>query len=271
MLKILALIFMTIDHIGHYLYPIMSYEIYSFLRLIGRLAFPLFALLVVKGMSRTKSLKKYTLRMLFFGILTQIIMGLTSTVTGVESFGNVLFTFFKGMLICYAVYILFYIEKNIFEGVVKFKDSDTFILQLNAKERKIVAIFLILISLIFQILYNTDYDYYGIFVMLVFFIFNLELPNLFNSKYKDINWLNLISLFGILLLFNLYYLRDYIQYVNFNNWKDLTIIMQIASVFSVFLIPLDMIKIKNIKNYKSIFYVYYPIHISILMILNSIL
>ena len=53
-LKILAMITMTVDHIGMLLFP----RVLLF-RYIGRLAFPIFAFMIAEGCSHTRSLPKY--------------------------------------------------------------------------------------------------------------------------------------------------------------------------------------------------------------------
>lgn len=67
-LKIIALIAMTIDHIGAYLLPR-----FIFLRIIGRLAFPIFAFMIAEGCRYTKNRKRYLLTMLALGIVCQIV------------------------------------------------------------------------------------------------------------------------------------------------------------------------------------------------------
>ena len=54
MIKFLAVFFMLIDHIGHFLYPDMI-----LLRVIGRLALPLFAYSFAVGLSKSENLDRY--------------------------------------------------------------------------------------------------------------------------------------------------------------------------------------------------------------------
>lgn len=54
MLKFIALIAMTVDHIGVQLFPNIV-----ILRIIGRLAFPIFGYMIAEGCTYTKSRKKY--------------------------------------------------------------------------------------------------------------------------------------------------------------------------------------------------------------------
>ncbi len=63
-LKFIALITMTIDHIG------AIYYFYSF-RIVGRIAFPLFAFLIATGFKHTKDSKKFLSRLLIFAIIAE--------------------------------------------------------------------------------------------------------------------------------------------------------------------------------------------------------
>ena len=53
-LKMLALIFMTVDHVGMILSPWSSW-----MRVVGRLAFPIFAFMIAEGCRHTRSMGKY--------------------------------------------------------------------------------------------------------------------------------------------------------------------------------------------------------------------
>lgn len=89
-LKLIAIISMIVDHIGFIFFP----DIYIF-RVIGRLAFPLFAFFIAEGMYYTKNRKKYILTMLIFAIISQIpYMFFLRRL-------NILFTFLFAMLIIY--------------------------------------------------------------------------------------------------------------------------------------------------------------------------
>lgn len=66
-LKILAIIFMTIDHVGFILFPKIN-----ILRVIGRISFPIFAFQTGISFEKTKNKEKYILRMLIFTIFSQI-------------------------------------------------------------------------------------------------------------------------------------------------------------------------------------------------------
>ena len=65
-LKIIALLAMTIDHIGVQLFPDVT-----ILRIIGRLAFPIFAYMIAEGAKYTKNRKKYLFTILFTALICQ--------------------------------------------------------------------------------------------------------------------------------------------------------------------------------------------------------
>jgi len=65
-LKIIALITMIIDHVGA-VFPQTGYE----LRVIGRVAFPIYVYLVADGFRYTKSPAKFLTRLLIFAIISQ--------------------------------------------------------------------------------------------------------------------------------------------------------------------------------------------------------
>ena len=94
-LKCIALITMIIDHVGAILYPEARV-----LRIIGRIAFPIYAFLVAEGFYHTKNVKKYMLRLLLFALVSEIPFDLALTGQILE-FGhqNVFFTLFAGLLL----------------------------------------------------------------------------------------------------------------------------------------------------------------------------
>ena len=71
-LKIIAIVFMTLDHVGIFLQNLENtYEIGEIFRCLGRLAFPLFIFIIVEGVRHTKHFGKYILKL---GILASIFL-----------------------------------------------------------------------------------------------------------------------------------------------------------------------------------------------------
>lgn len=65
-LKLIALLFMFIDHAGKMLFSNMTE-----MRILGRIAFPLYCWCMVVGFSYTRSVPKYLLRVLVVGLVSQ--------------------------------------------------------------------------------------------------------------------------------------------------------------------------------------------------------
>lgn len=65
-LKLIAIVSMTVDHVGAILLPTMGW-----LRLIGRVAFPLFAFQLAVGYLHTRNLTRYALRLAVWGLIAQ--------------------------------------------------------------------------------------------------------------------------------------------------------------------------------------------------------
>lgn len=125
-LKLIAIITMFIDHLGAAVlarYILASgymdiansgdiqlmmnwlqenavlYYIYSAMRMIGRVAFPIFIFLMVEGFEKTRNRWKYALRMGAFALISEIPFDLTFSAEVLEfSYQNVFFTLFIGLL-----------------------------------------------------------------------------------------------------------------------------------------------------------------------------
>ena len=67
-LKILAMVAMTLDHIGAYLFPNVLW-----LRLVGRLAFPIYAFMIAEGCRHTRSPARYLGCLAGLAIVCQVV------------------------------------------------------------------------------------------------------------------------------------------------------------------------------------------------------
>lgn len=169
-LKIIACITMLLDHIAYmiiYNGMLYGYEIelfravvkqpeaqklliiYKILRCIGRIAFPIFAFLIVEGFVNTRNFSKYLTRLLICAFLSEIPFNLVvgNNVRYIQA-QNVLFTFVIG-LIC--MYLCEKLRHNSISNIIKF------------------IIFFVGAFLSYQ--FKTDYSYYGIALIFVFYIF----------------------------------------------------------------------------------------------------
>jgi TraX protein len=100
-LKIIAILTMLIDHIGFIFYPdiIDDHSLYLSLRLIGRIAFPIFTFLLVEGFYHTRNRNHYLIRLGIFALVTEVIFDLAFyDKLFYWQHQNVLFTFAIGLI-----------------------------------------------------------------------------------------------------------------------------------------------------------------------------
>lgn len=146
-LHILAMMFMLCDHLWATIIPGNEW-----LTCVGRLAYPMFAFMIVEGYFHTSNLKKYVSRLALFAMLSEIPFNL---VMGSRVFypihQNVLFTFLIGILLIY----------------------------LNEKARKTNKLWVHVLTIIGTILFGfllglitfVDYNFAGIYMILAFYFF----------------------------------------------------------------------------------------------------
>ena len=101
-LKLIAVITMIIDHVGAYfprqtaailLFPgSINLKLYTLLRFIGRISFPVFCFLLVEGYLHTRNRKRYAIRLLLFALISELPWNLAHTGTLRYATQNVFFT-----------------------------------------------------------------------------------------------------------------------------------------------------------------------------------
>ncbi len=162
-LKILAVCFMVIDHLGQVVlkngiilnapYSMFTDEQFSILmatvnvcHILGRISFPIFCYLLVEGFIHTHNLKKYIFNLGIFAVVSEPIYDLANT-GNLFSLNqqNVLFTLLLGLFV---IAIIKKCDKNI-----------------------IISFFTILIGAIMSYICKFDGWYYGIGLISVFYIF----------------------------------------------------------------------------------------------------
>lgn len=92
-LKCIAMVCMLIDHTGAVLFPQ-----YRILRMVGRLAFPIYCFLLVEGAMHTRNIRRYELRLLLFACISEIPFDLALFGRIRWDHQNVFFTLFLGVV-----------------------------------------------------------------------------------------------------------------------------------------------------------------------------
>ncbi len=92
-LKCIAMVSMLIDHMGAILFPQ-----YLILRMVGRIAFPIYCFLLVEGAMHTGDIRKYELRLLGFALISEIPFDLAFRGGINWEHQNVFFTLFLGVV-----------------------------------------------------------------------------------------------------------------------------------------------------------------------------
>lgn len=169
-LKIIAIVTMLIDHIGVcicYSYiqfqfgePVVdtAFIMYQVMRMVGRIAFPIFCFLLVEGFFYTHSRKKYVLRLAAFAIISEIPFDLAMNRTMFSMTGqNVFFT----LLIAFLMMMLIqeFREKLVLKNK-RFQEGEQYLMP--------AIIFLVAAAL--AELLSTDYGMWGIIAIMGMYI-----------------------------------------------------------------------------------------------------
>ncbi|MCI8346220.1 MAG: hypothetical protein HFJ42_09895 [Clostridia bacterium] len=245
LLKIIGIVTMLCDHtgdtfIGHF----------SFLNLIGRIAFPIFAFQIVQGYMHTHNVKKYALRLFAFACISQIPFMLFLTTFYDSFYLNIFFTLLLGIICLY--------------GYDKIKNKYLGIL------------FSILICIVAHFI-QVDYGAYGVAVIFLFYIFNktsasdinatthCDLPisaTTTNQKQSSLHYKKITMCLVFIILTSIKYLPDIVKYPSIAN-------IYIACVLftSISLIPIYIYNGKQGPKTKYLFYAFYPVHLLLLYFL----
>ena len=93
-LKLIAVITMILDHVGDNFFPEQIW-----MRIIGRMALPIFAFCIAEGFSHTKDRRRYLCRMGLFALISEIPFDLVTAGKVLElSHQNIMMTFFWAIL-----------------------------------------------------------------------------------------------------------------------------------------------------------------------------
>lgn len=192
-LKIIAIITMIIDHIGYYFYYSLDAQTVLTLRIIGRIAMPLFVFMIIEGYFYTKDFKKYILRLGILAIITEFFIRIVMYVNYLKFPNYNIMNIMPYNIIFNFVILLIFIK---------------FIDKINIDNKIIDVVLKILVFVLLCIILNyidIDYNCYILIIGTTYFI----LKKLIN-KYNYSKIINLIILFIVFLTIcvikgNIYY------------------------------------------------------------------
>lgn len=254
-IKILAMIFMAIDHIGACLInaiyikavdPVLAHRIHileQICRIIGRIAFPIFCYQLVVGFFHTKNRKKHLLTLFIFSLLSEIPFDLMDKgVVYNPKYQNVIFTLLIGVLVITAM-DLFY-KSSLYEG-----------LKTHANERMVQALFTMVVATIGSViaeLAHTDYGAKGVILIVLFYVYlnTNDIP----INAVIISFLVEVAAITYLRTFNIQFVMDYCS-------------VEFYAVLAFPIIMCDNNIRKGGKWLKWVGYLFYPCHMFIIYLI----
>ena len=231
-IKILGCIFMLIDHLGFFIFP----NIIA-LRIIGRFAMPIFALMIAEGSYYSKNKPLYLASIMILGILiTMVVFAVTKEVNL-----NILISFSLSLM------LIFLVDKI----------RDNYILKKYKLLIISIIIFLMYLTVLLVFLY---YNYVEFMLFAIFIPFALSLVNYLKIPFK---YKNVIRLIAYLIIYTACMIIScFIYKIN----TDLRI--QVYGYFAgIFILLYNDTKGK--LNIKYLFYIFYPLHIGIIYLIKE--
>lgn len=248
-LHILAMAFMLSDHMWSTLFPSQTW-----MTCIGRIAFPIFAFMLVEGYFHTRNFKKYLLRMLIFALIAEIPFNLMMGGVINPFDQNVMWTFLIALL---GMKLMEVIKRQWMKVIAKNKSKTTrskyVIMALStAGYGALIVIVLFVFYIIGQF---TFVDYHGEGLLMVFAFFIL----------RGRKWWNYIAQFLALLYINTELLGSLYYPVSIGPFH-FDFYQQAFALLA--LIPIWLYKGKqghHSKPFQYFCYAFYPLHMLILV------
>ncbi len=205
----------------------LVYTIYEYMRIIGRMAFPIYCFLLVEGFLHTRSIKKYALRLLIFAFISEIPFDLAIAGTWWSyKNSNIFFTLVLGLILIWGIT---YVEK-----FYEFWQEKQWDITIGKAVALIVAGFMVIgIGAFAQMVLHTDYGFAGILAIVVIYLFR---------KPRGLGFG--LSIFLLTVLSS-----------------------EIEIVALLMLYPLMKYDGTRGKNIKYAFYAFYPVHLLILALI----
>jgi len=283
LLKILALLFMTIDHIGEF-FPNAP----IWFRWIGRLSAPMFLYVFVNSLMYTKNKKKMLSRLYFFNIIICIINIFLniSPLTIVHELwfaNNILGTFFALAILIYLFeyikekkdswkkyllyYILLQIIGTVFAVLLGLNGLNTMLLAFSQLTGNIFInegrLFFTIVGVTFYFTKNNKKNtafYYGLLVFINSFIILTALVPRISVR---------LQYYGFNVLYEVF--ERIMGVIGYDTmiFSGLSPLFEQYQWMMIFALPFILLyNGEKGRGFKYLFYIYYPLHIAILALLS---
>jgi len=254
-LKLFAVLTMTIDHLGIVLNTLHNYRMtdddlvhftsdeYWYMRVIGRLAFPVFCFLIAEGCAHTKSIGKYILRLAVFALISQLPFQMFLQIRhGITPFGENWFIYNSGNVIITlalgALVVFFY----------------SMFFKTNFIKRLLCGIGIIA-AFLTVLLLDSEYDIYGLLLILLIYAFRAKSSDAHDSMIYGNKYMQIITCTALTFACYFFY---------YNQMRFTYLVLGATMSF----LPLLLYNGKQAKRkMKWSFYVYYPSHLIVLFVI----
>jgi len=270
-LKVIAMVFMTLDHVGIFLLNLQNtQQIGEIFRYFGRLAFPLFIFIIVEGVRHTKHFGKYALKL---GILAAIF--LIGQVVFYYAINNKVESFYSPILdvliVAVTIYLLKRKDKFSFLSILTIGYIITSFVVVNVEKSQNINIlwmpfYLRLPYALFDILLALGFYYSKPLAKVMLKNSGSNVENLVDTPYESYveNIINAFIVLVVVLFFYLLFKARGISYF-FYDYQAMAAIACVPLLFYNGLRGYDK------KWFKYGAYLYLPLHILIIYLIFSLL
>lgn len=156
-LKIIAMISMVFDHVGDMFFPGVMW-----LRMIGRLAMPIFSFCIAEGFAHTRDRKKYLLRMGIFALISEIPFDLAFEGKLDFTHQNIMLTFFLSIA-----------ALMLFDRIRGGKDSEAEHIPVG---KTVLGVLAVAALAVVSFLLRADYTAFAVIAVFLFYVFRQKHP-----------------------------------------------------------------------------------------------
>lgn len=274
-MKVMGLIFMTIDHVGVFLQlgPLKADDpIVVVCRLIGQLALPIFCFLIAEGVKNTKNKGFYALRLGTIAVIVSAtLLLINKNLFSTQYIGNIFIDLLLGAVACMCLANKDNRIKFLVVLPIAFSIISLIVKNYEAANTAVVYWFPYFI--------RTQYDIYSV-GMIVFFYCSYYFAKLYLDSYSERSGIsrdlingsslerfttNLIGFFGMLCLSLIIVVLNKTLSFKYVNAQG------IAIVSGIFILLYNGKRGYNAPWFKYGCYIYYPAHIAILFLIFTLL